>query len=346
MSVLSLLTLSFRKLYSSRPEDALQLAEMGLDLPWSVVADKEFFDLGLRRGLNEKERFMEIVSYRVFSDLTSPILYDQDTLQLERFRVEEEIEELPKHFVHSIAFYRENFALGWRTFPYKSIVHHFLPSFGLEDLLQDPVLVNFYNQDNSYVSFLSLYQPLHYLLSSCSLEDIKNSGVKTEHLCRALELKIIYNQEPKEAFQLLSSFCKERGYLERKVKQALLVHGNGVVQIESISDVSALTFSCRYNHLNKMSCVDLFLNAFEGWLYHRNLEDFYYTTKTTLQSRIGKLDRIKICQFSRALPVDIVDYLLTLMEEKVYFLKGVLRNNKGYLATVRFCENKLKELAS
>ncbi|SPN79502.1 Hypothetical protein BRZCDTV_381 [Brazilian cedratvirus IHUMI] len=350
MSIPSLLALSFRKLYSVYPEDALQLVEMGLDLPWSMICSKEFFELGLQRGLSERDRFLEILSLRVFSDLACPLVYDQDTLQLERFRAEQELEELPSNLTHNITFYRSNFVLGWRSFPYKSIAHYFLSSHNLDDLLHDSLLLDFYRQDSNYASFLSLYRPLHYLLQTCDLEELKSVNLNSTDLCRALELKIIYNQEAKEAFALLSTLSDKRGHLPDKVNQALLVTGQGVLERSKVSHVSALAFGCQYRHLTRvlrdLPRVDLFLNAFEGWLHHRRLEDFYFTTQALLQTRIGKQERIKICQFSRALPVDIVAYLLTLMEEKVYFLKGILANNKGYLATTRFCEIKLQELAA
>jgi hypothetical protein len=347
MSVPSLLVLSFRKLHSSSPEDALELVNMDLDLPWSLVCDKEFFDLGLKRGLSEKERFVEILSHRVFTDLACPLVYDQDTLQLEKFRTEEELDHVPPSFQHNVSFYKNNFVLGWRTFPFKSIAHHFLPFVGVDDLLADSVLLNFYQTNANYASFLSMYKPLHHLLSQCDLSEL-SSLERDENLCRALELKIIYGREGKEARDLLLQLHDSKGYLLQKVNQALLVHLNGVIDRKSISDMSALAFSSHHTHLKRIpACIsrlDLFLNAFEGWLHHRRLEDFYYTTRALLNSPLGKQERIVICQFSRGLPVDIVDYLFGLIIEKAYFLQGVLRNNKGYLAVTRFCEIKLQEI--
>nr|WIL04114.1 hypothetical protein Clen_184 [Cedratvirus lena] len=345
MPVPSLLELSFRKLC---PEDALQLVTLGLDLPWNLACDKEFFDLGLQRGLSEKERFVEILSYKIFTDLACPLLYDQDTLQLEKFRVEEELDHLPLSFQHNVAFYRNNFVLSWRTFPFKSIAYHFLAQAGVDDLLVDSVLLNFYNTNANYASFLSLYKPSHYLFSQCDLSDLLLANLDNRNLCRTLELKIIYNREGKEAQDTLLSLGDSEGYLVQKVNQALLVNGQGVLDRRSISDMSALAFSCQYVFLRKIpqniSRIDLFLNAFEGWMYHRRLEDFYYTTKAILGEKINKEDTIKLCQFSRALPVDIVGYILNLVTEKTFFLKGILRNNKGYLGTTRFCEIKLQEL--
>ncbi|SOB74271.1 hypothetical protein BQ9231_00388 [Cedratvirus lausannensis] len=345
MSVTSLLELSFRKLF---PEDALQLVTMGIDLPWRLACEGEFFDFGLQRGLSERERFVELLSYKVFTDLACPPLYEQDTLQLEKFRGEEELDHLPRSFQHNVAFYRNNFALGWRTFPFKSIVHHFLPWAGVDELLKDPILLNSFNANANYASFLSLYKPVHYLLSQCELVDLLSEGLPGKDLCRVLELKIIYDREGKEARDLLLSLCDSDGYLPQKVNQALLVHGQGVLDRKSISDMSALAFSCRYNFLRKIpqniSRIDLFLNAFEGWMHHRRLEDFYYTTRLLLTDKIGREDTIKLCQFSRSLPVDIVNYILGLVTEKTFFLKGILRNNKGYLGTIRFCEIKLQEM--
>ena len=345
----SLLAQSFRKLYSHLPLDALKLIEMGIELPWSLVCDKEFFDLGLHRGLSEKERFVEILSYKVPTHLACPLLYEQDTLQLERFRLqEEEVEQLV--WQHNINFYRERFVLGWRVFPYKSIVYHFLPYAGIDELLEDPVLLNFYSASANYASFLSIYKPVHYLLSNSNLEDILGAkGLSSPDLCRTLELKIIYDREGKEALDALLSLSQERGYLPKKVNQALLVHGQGVLERGDVSDMTALAFSCQHRHLQRIPKdiprLDLFLSAFEGWLHHRRTDDFYHTSKAILR-RINREERIKICQFSCGLPVDVVEYLLSIVDEKVYFLKGVLVNNKGYTSVVRFCEIKLQELAS
>lgn len=320
----SLFNLAFQKL---RKEEIYSLRCFCLDLPDPKDALFSLYkgsDKSTQRQINYWERLKEL--YIEGGEK------EENALLRERFLKGENV-KLPRLSLYEL--YEEFFPFTWRLAPLANLVKEY--GGGVWDKFSQTKLWKCMEEEEREMTTFLNYQPAEFVYFPYPLS-ILCPCLTHRELLPILELKLLRQRSPLQ---------KASSINEKKLTQARILQGKKERLTNSGPVTNILAAFYAGNIESIQSCIDwhesikgedAYLNAWEGYLYYRDLNKFYETVKLILLY-FNPLTTIE--ETSRGLPLDIVD--LVFHHCKSYsFLSAVLLNDLGYLSTCRFCLQQLQ----